>query len=99
MDLPTAKRPSSFTRNQVPNSPASVSARQTRDLGARIRIFFSIRSVLFMGNLLVALLPRAGRNATPWLLMPDVLALRSFPGSLLRRRLRRVRRRAERLLD
>ena len=33
------------TRNQVPNSSASVSARQTRDRGARSRIFFSMRSV------------------------------------------------------
>src|SRR5438046_84607 len=56
---PSAKAPSSCTRNHAPNSWASVSARQTRDRGARSRMDFSIRSVLVMvGNLLVAVIQR-----------------------------------------
>src|SRR5678815_3569494 len=43
---PGANGPSSFTRNHCPNSAVSVSARQTRDTGARSSIVFSIRSVL-----------------------------------------------------
>src|SRR5262249_26504924 len=67
---PTAKPPSSFTRNHAPNSVASVSARQTLERGARSVIRFSILSVsvfdgpLVMGNLLVAYSLSAGLCAT-----------------------------------
>src|SRR5882724_8337185 len=62
---PSANGTSSATRNHAPNSRTSVSARQTRDLGARKRIRFSIRSVLaIVGNLLVASIPRVPIDAT-----------------------------------
>ena len=50
---PGVNGPSNLTPNQVPNSPESDSARHTRFLGARRRIFFSMWSVL-MRNLQVA---------------------------------------------
>ena len=43
---PSANGPSKATPNQLPNSFASLTARQTRSRGARRRIVFSIRSVL-----------------------------------------------------
>jgi len=43
--LPATNGPSMTARNQSPNSLASVSARQTRETGARSKIFFSMRSV------------------------------------------------------
>src|SRR6185437_13839483 len=46
--LPAANAPSSFTRNQVPNSVAFVRARHTRVRGARSTTRFSIRSVLLV---------------------------------------------------
>ena len=49
---PGTNGPSSRTRNHVPNSRWSVSARQTRDTGALSSMVFSMRSV--MCNLLVA---------------------------------------------
>src|SRR5262245_7588112 len=39
---------SSLARNQAPNSSASVSARHTRERGARSTICFSMRSVVLM---------------------------------------------------
>src|SRR6266487_2209227 len=57
---PGANGPSNFMPNQVPNSSASVSARQTRARGARSRIVFSMRSVTTtdIRNLLVAIVTR-----------------------------------------
>src|SRR5437870_361403 len=66
MVAPSAKAPSSFTPNHAPNSRASVSARQTRDRGARNRMDFSIRSVLVtVGNLLVAVIQRLAAQRNP----------------------------------
>jgi hypothetical protein len=44
--FPAANGPSSLTRNQVPNSSWSVSARQTRYTGAAMSMLFSMRSVI-----------------------------------------------------
>src|ERR1044072_3976036 len=64
---PAANGPSSAARNQVPNSWESVMARQTRERGARRTIFFSMRSVLDIGNLRVAYARRPAGNAPLWL--------------------------------
>src|SRR5262245_55174380 len=45
---PATKGPSNWTPNQVPNSFASLTARQTRSRGAFSRAFFSMRSVCEM---------------------------------------------------
>jgi len=44
--FPAANGPSRRMRNQVPNSCESLIARQTRERGALIVIFFSMRSVV-----------------------------------------------------